>query len=121
MGVNKNIDEWKEVIVNVGSEFPMQIQREGTEPVIRATLFANKNDRSLVCAGSVPQGSKIRFSLAPDFNVIEKVVEECETVKKNELPKADALIMFSCKARHLSLGPMVSDEIDQVKNVWDAP
>lgn len=121
MGVNKNIDEWKEVIVNVGSEFPMQIQREGTEPVIRAPLFANKNDRSLVCAGSVPQGSKIRFSLAPDFNVIEKVVEECETVKKNELPKADALIMFSCKARHLSLGPMVSDEIDQVKNVWDAP
>jgi len=48
-------------------------------------------------------------------------VEECETVKKNELPQADALIMFSCKARHLSLGPMISDEIDQVKNVWDAP
>ncbi|MGM0943559.1 MAG: FIST signal transduction protein [Bacteroidota bacterium] len=121
MGINKNIDEWKEVIVNVGSEFPMQIQREGSEPVIRAPLFANKTDRSLVCAGSVPQGSKIRFSLAPDFNVIDKVIEECESVKENELPNADALIMFSCKARHLSLGPMVSDEIDSVKNVWGAP
>lgn len=121
MGVNKNIDEWKEVIVNVGSEFPMQIQREDSEPVIRAPLFANKEDRSLVCAGSVPQGSKIRFSLPPDYDVIEKVIEECETVKENELPNAEALIMFSCKARHLSLGPMVSDEIDQVKNVWNAP
>lgn len=121
MGVNKNLDEWKDVIVNVGSEFPMQLQREGAEPVIRAPLFANKSDRSLVCAGSVPQGSKIRFSLPPDFNVVDRVIEECETVKKNELPNADALIMFSCKARHLSLGPMVSDEINNVKNVWNAP
>ncbi|MFC3416127.1 FIST signal transduction protein [Algoriphagus hitonicola] len=121
MGINKNIDEWKEVIVNVGSEFPMQIQREGSEPVIRAPLFANKTDRSLVCAGSVPQGSKIRFSMAPDYNVIEKVIEECESLKENELSNAEALIMFSCKARHLSLGPMVSDEIDSVKNVWGAP
>lgn len=121
MGVNRNLDEWKDVIINVGSEFPMQLQRENAEPVIRAPLFANKEDRSLVCAGSVPQGSKIRFSLPPDDSVIEKVVDECETVKKDEMENADAMIMFSCKARHLSLGPMVGDEIDQVKDVWGAP
>lgn len=121
MGVNKNLDEWKDVIMNVGSEFPMQLQREDAEPVIRAPLFANKEDRSLVCAGSVPQGSRIRFSLPPDYNVIEKVIEECKEIKEKELPIAEAMIMFSCKARHLSLGPMVSDEIDQVKEVWDAP
>ena len=121
MGVNKNLDEWKDVIINVGSEFPMQLQREGAEPVIRAPLFANKEDRSLVCAGSVPQGSKVRFSLPPDDSVIEKVVGECESVKNDEMSSADAMIMFSCKARHLSLGPMVSEEIDQVKNVWGAP
>jgi hypothetical protein len=121
MGVNKNIDEWKEVIVNVGSEFPMQLQREGAEPVLRAPLFANKNDRSLVCAGSVPEGSKIRFSLPPEYEVIDTVVDECSEVKNNEQPHADAMIMFSCKARHLSLGPMVSEEINQVKEVWGAP
>ena len=121
MGINKNLDEWKDVIMNVGSEFPMQIQRENAEPVIRAPLFANKEDRSLVCAGSVPQGSKVRFSLPPDDSIIDKVVDECETVKDNELNEAEAMIMFSCKARHLSLGPMVSEEIDRVKNVWNAP
>lgn len=121
MGVNRNLDEWKDVIINVGSEFPMQLQRDGAEPVIRAPLFANKDDRSLVCAGSVPEGSKVRFSLPPDDSVIEKVVTECETLKNSELPDAEAMIMFSCKARHLSLGPMVSEEIDQVKDVWDAP
>ena len=121
MGVNKNIDEWKEVIINVGSEFPMQLQRDGAEPVLRAPLFANKNDRSLVCAGSVPQGSKIRFSLPPEYEVIDKVVDECSDVKNSEQPHADAMIMFSCKARHLSLGPMVSDEINKVKEVWGVP
>jgi hypothetical protein len=121
MGVSKDLDEWKDVIVNVGSEFPMQIQREGAEPIVRAPLFANKADRSLVCAGSVPQGSKIRFSLPPDFDVIDKVVSECVDIKDQQLPEAEAMIMFSCKARHLSLGPMVSDEINQIKEVWDAP
>jgi hypothetical protein len=121
MGVSKDLDEWKDVIVNVGSEFPMQLQRDGADPVLRAPLFANKADRSLVCAGSVPQGSKIRFSLPPDFDVIDKVVAECTHVKEEEQPKGEAMIMFSCKARHLSLGPMVSDEINQVKSVWNTP
>jgi hypothetical protein len=120
MGVDKNLDAWKDVIVNVGSEFPMQLQREGSTPVLRAPLYANQSDRSLICAGSVPQGAHIRFSLPPDFDIIDKVVAECNLVKELE-PEADALIMFSCKARHLSLGPMVSDEIDQVMEVWNSP
>ncbi|MBU1821573.1 MAG: FIST C-terminal domain-containing protein [Bacteroidetes bacterium] len=120
MGVSKDIDTYKEVIVNIGSEFPMQIQREDSVPILRAPLYANQSDRSLVCAGSVPQGAQIRFSLPPDFNIIEKVVAECNEVKAFQ-PLADALIMFSCKARHLSLGPMVSEEIDQIKDVWGSP
>ncbi len=121
MGVSKNIDELHEVIVNVGSEFPMQIQRENAAPIMRAPLFANKEDRSLVCAGAVPQGSKIRFSLPPEYEVIESVIEECAEIKARESPEGDALIMFSCKARHLSLGPMVSEEIEGVKDVWQTP
>lgn len=121
MGVNKNLDEMKDVIVNIGSEFPMQLQRENSQPVLRAPLFANKKDRSMVCAGSVPQGSKIRFSLPPEYEVIGQVIEECKVLKENEMTKAEAMIMFSCKARHLSLGPMVSEEIDGIKKVWNAP
>jgi hypothetical protein len=120
MGVSKDIDAEKEVIVNIGSEFPMQIQRDDGPPVIRAPLFANKADRSLICAGSVPQGSRVRFSMPPDFDVVDKVIKECEALRK-DLPRADAMIMFSCKARHLTLGPLVSDEIQGVKDVWDSP
>ena len=68
----------------------------------------------------MPQGSKIRFSLPPDFDVIDHVVEEC-TRLKGQHETADAIIMFSCKARHLTLGPLVGTEIERVKEVWSAP
>lgn len=121
MGIAKDIDEWKDVIMNVGSEFPMQLQRDNAPPVMRAPLYANKSDRSLICAGSVPQGAKVRFSLPPDFDIIDKVVSECKEVKNLYQPEADAMIMFSCKARHSSLGPLIGEEIDGVKEVWQSP
>jgi hypothetical protein len=101
--------------------YPLQIERDNGDSVIRATRFANSENRSLICTGSVPQGSKIKFSLPPDFDAIETVVSECSSIKDSAQQRADALIMFSCVSRHLSFGALMKEEIDQVKNVWDAP
>lgn len=109
-----------DAIINFGVYFPIQILRENAPPVMRTAMLANLEDRSFICAGSVPQGSKIRFSLPPDFDVIDEVVSDCNAVKK-ELPDADAMVFFSCKARHLTLGPMIGEEIDAVKKMWDKP
>jgi hypothetical protein len=46
---------------------------------------------------------------------------ECKEVKKERQQEADALIMFSCISRHLSFGILMTEEIEQVKQVWDAP
>jgi hypothetical protein len=83
--------------------------------------MGNSEDRSLVCAGNIPQGSKIRFSLPPDFDVIDTVIEECYEVKDEQLQDADAVIMFSCISRYKSFGGMTSEEIEQVNEVWNAP
>ena len=101
--------------------YPLQLERENGDTVIRATRFANSENRSLICTGSVPQGSKIKFSLPPDFDAIDTVVSECASIKDDEEQHADALIMFSCVSRHLSFGDSIKEEIDQVKNVWNAP
>ena len=37
------------------------------------------------------------------------------------MPEADAVIIFSCAGRILSLGPLMTQEIEGVKNVWNAP
>ncbi|MBK5271648.1 MAG: FIST C-terminal domain-containing protein [Bacteroidia bacterium] len=99
----------------------LQLQRETGDPVMRAGLVVDWNDHSFYCSGSVPQGSKVRFSLPPDFDVIEKVIKSCEELKAKEIPEADALILFNCAGRLLSLGPLINDEIDGIRKVWDVP
>ena len=37
------------------------------------------------------------------------------------MPEADALVVFSCAGRLVSLGPLMSEEIEGVRNVWDVP
>jgi hypothetical protein len=122
LGVEVKEDENKGIVAFLNSwYYPLQLERENGDTVIRATRFANNEDRSLICTGSVPQGSKIKFSLPPDFDAIKKVVKECESIKDEVQQQADALIMFSCVSRHLSFGALMKEEIDQVKNVWNAP
>ncbi|HZJ36651.1 MAG TPA: FIST N-terminal domain-containing protein [Gillisia sp.] len=121
LGVDYDFDSGKEIVSQIGAYYPLQMERENVAPVMRTAMFANRQDRSLICAGNVPQGSKVRFSLPPDFDTIEKVVAECKELKDEKQPEADAIIMFSCISRHLSFGILMSEEIEQVQKVWDAP
>ena len=105
----------------IASTFPLQLQREKGAPVMRPGLLIDWEDGSFYCGGKVPQGSKVRFSLPPDFDVIEKVVDGLKDLKGKEMPDADAVILFSCAGRILSLGPLMSKEIEGIYNVWNAP
>jgi hypothetical protein len=99
----------------------LQLQRETGDPVIRAGLVVDWNDHSFYCSGPVPEGSKVRFSLPPDFDVVEKVIKSCEDLKVKEIPEADALLLFNCAGRLLTLGPLISEEIEGIRKVWDVP
>lgn len=122
LGVEIKLDENKEIVTFLSSwYYPLQLERENVDPVIRTAMFANREDRSLICSGNVPQGSKIKFSLPPDFDSIETVVAECKGIKDNAQQQADALIMFSCVSRYLSFGILMKEEIEQVQKIWDAP
>ncbi|MCB0462693.1 MAG: FIST N-terminal domain-containing protein [Flavobacteriaceae bacterium] len=121
LGVDYDFDTDKEIVTQIGAYYPLQMERDNVAPVMRTAMLANREDRSLICAGNVPQGSKIKFSLPPDFDAIETVIEECNELKNELQQKADALIMFSCISRHLSFGILMEEEINQVKDVWNAP
>ncbi|MBL7722138.1 MAG: FIST C-terminal domain-containing protein, partial [Chitinophagaceae bacterium] len=108
-------------VVNLGAYYPLQLERKDASPVMRTAMLGNKEDRSLICAGNVPQGAKVRFSLPPDFDVIDTVVNECSELKDEKQSKADAIIMFSCISRYLSFGVMTSEELERVQKVWNAP
>lgn len=109
------------LMTEIAAYFPLQLQREKGDPIMRPGLVIDWTDRSFYTSGSVPQGSKVRFSLPPDFDVLEKVVKGVEQLKATEMPEAEALVVFSCAGRILSLGPLMSQELEGVKNVWNVP
>ncbi|MBX2990212.1 MAG: FIST C-terminal domain-containing protein [Bacteroidetes bacterium] len=122
LGVDILLDSGNDIARFLSSwYYPLQLERENVDPVIRTAMFANRTDRSLICSGNVPQGSKIKFAMPPDFDSIDKVVEDCKGIKDHADQQADALILFSCVSRHLSFGMVIKEEIEQVQQIWNAP
>lgn len=64
-------------------------------PLPMPGLLVDWTDRSYYTSGTVPEGSKVPFSLPPDFDVMEKVVKGVENLKPSEMPEADAIVVFS--------------------------
>ena len=120
-GLENVTPENKNLLIELAANFPLQLQREKGDPVMRPGLMVDWSDRSYYTSGTVRQGSKVRFSLPPDWDVMEKVVKGVENLKATEMPEADALVVFSCAGRILSLGPLMSKELEGIKHVWNVP
>lgn len=110
-----------DLLLEIAANLPLQLQREKGDPVMRPGLMIDWNDHSFYTSGSVPQGSKVKFSVQPDLDVMEKVVKGLENLKATEMPEADALLVFSCAGRVLSFGPMMNMELEGLKKVWNVP
>ena len=108
-------------LIPLDINFPIQIQRESGKAMMRPFLLWNTEDQSIMVGGPVKEGSLFRFSLPPDLEVIDSVIESSMALKENELPDADAMLIFSCIGRLSSLGPMSSSEIDGLTATWNKP
>jgi hypothetical protein len=120
-GLENVSPENENLLLEVAANLPLQLQREAGDPVMRPGLVVDWRDRSFYCSRSVPQGSKVRFSLPPDWDVMEKVIKGTEDLKTTAMPDADAVVVFSCAGRIMSLGPLMNQEIEGVKKVWNVP
>jgi hypothetical protein len=109
------------LLLEIAANLPLQLLREKGDPIMRPGLKIDWKDHSFYTSGSVPQGSKVKFSVQPDLDVMETVVKGVENLKRTEMPEADAVVVFSCAGRILSFGPMMNMEIEGIKNVWNVP
>lgn len=113
-------NKYEEETVALGvAQYPLQIIR-GESTLMRAALKVNEEDKSIMMAGPVQKGDVFKFSVAPGFEIIEETISGFQEYQK-EQREADAIILVSCKARHLSLGPMVESEIKGIQNIWNKP
>lgn len=116
----ESVDNTAEIIAQNFAQYPLQLTKENGNTVLRAPLMVNIESRALIFAGGIPEGSKVKFSVQPGFDLIEKTTKRV-SILKDSIPEADALIMFSCKARHMALGPMTGDEAGMIRGLWDKP
>lgn len=109
------------LLLEIAANLPLQLQREKGDPIMRPGLKIDWSDHSFYTSGPVPQGSKVKFSVQPDLDVMETAVRSVEKLKATEMAEADAVVVFSCAGRILSFGPMMNLEIEGLKKVWNAP
>lgn len=101
------------------AEYPLLWEREDGTWAMRTIIDINP-DKSIVLSGAFPENAKVRFGMSPGTDIIAHTIERLSAFKKNT-EGGDALILFSCRARLLSLGPMVKEEVKAVQDIWHLP
>ena len=105
----------------IGVHYPFQVERENREPKMCNPIGYDKEKQALICESDVPQGSSLRFSTPPDFDIVETVINKADKLKTEQNAKADALLIFSCAGRLSALGPMAHEENEGLQRVWNTP
>jgi hypothetical protein len=116
----ESIDDRAEVIAMNFAQYPLQMKKDNGNVVLRAPMMADTETRALIFAGGIPQGIKVKFSVPPGFDLVDKT-RDCVSELKENISTPDAVILFSCKARHLALGPIMEDEAGKIRGIWEKP
>ena len=114
-------DESPDPFYHIGFNYPLQIQKANGTTAMCSPIMFNKAEGSLLCEYNLPTGTRFRFSLPPDFDIIEEVIAKSKELRNEKQVDADALLIFSCAGRLTTLGPMANDEVEGLKDIWNVP
>ncbi len=109
-----------EVIAMNFAQYPLQMKKDNGNTVLRAPMMADVENHALIFAGGIPEGSKVKFSVPPGFDLVDKTRDNVISLK-DTISTPDAVVLFSCKARHLALGPIMEDEAGKIRDIWNKP
>lgn len=119
MGLEKEGDDY-ELAKSIGFYYPFQVE-DAADPVMRTPMMIDKEKNALKLDFEVPEGTKFRFSMPPDFDIADKVVQSARELKSALQTDAEALLIFSCAGRLNALGPFTKIENDGLSETWNAP
>jgi hypothetical protein len=103
---------------NMGADYPLEVELRNGEVIYRAAIHINEEDGSLIFAGHVEEGSKVRISAPIGVMVIDEVSKSVQcTYRSNEEYRADFTLVFPCAAHKALLGSVGIKEIEAVHKV----
>jgi hypothetical protein len=103
-------------------EYPFITERENShEILIKSPMNIDHEENALVMDMEMKEGETFWFSVPPDFDIVEEIIDEAKEVKNAVGGDADALLVFSCAGREPALGPLVTMENEGLAEVWNSP
>ena len=103
-------------------EYPFIVERENSdETVIKGPIRIDHEENALIMDTEMKEGEKFWFSVPPDFDIVQEIIDEATDVKNAAGVDAEALLVFSCAGREPALGPLVTMENEGLVEVWNSP
>ncbi len=103
--------------------FPLCVRQKDSEDyLVRTILSINNEEKVMVFAGDIPEGSYVRFMKAN----FDKIIDAANQAASNTLTqfsqavieKPKLALLISCVGRKLILGGRIDEEIETVKEIF---
>lgn len=101
------------------NETGLLVERSDGSTVMRAAFLVN-DDKSILYAGSMPEGAKVRFCISSGHEILTQTIEQL-TEFHEKVPDADAGILFSCISRLQTVGSLTENETMAIFDLWKIP
>lgn len=112
----------------VGVEYPLGLLPSRMDDdedgyfLCRATMGVDRDSKSIIFAGDIPQGSLVKMTMGNENDVIEaarKATEDALAEMKTGSGEiqAEAVFLYSCMARKIVLGSRTNEEVSEVRKI----
>lgn len=114
------LGSYKEELPGSALLFPLSIREpNSTEHLVRTILSINEQEKTMLFAGNMPQGSKIRLMKAN----FDRLIDGSSMAAKNsfsvlENSRPELALLVSCVGRKLILQERTDEEVQAVKQVF---
>lgn len=114
----KYLGKYAEELPGSALLFPLSLTSDDHPyPVVRTILSVNENDESMVFAGDLPEGSKVRFMKANIDRLVDAAHDAANQCLEMCHKNPAIAIIISCVGRKLVLGDRIAEEVDVVRDV----
>ena len=97
--------------------FPLAVKLPGSkETIVRTILSIDDDARSMIFAGDIPVGSKVRFMRANFDKLTDAATFAANETKLGLIGEAQVAILVSCVGRRLVLNTRTDEELEAVRS-----
>lgn len=99
--------------------FPLSLkEQEDSNPVVRTILSIDEENKSMLFAGDMPEGSYVRLMRANFERLIEGAsLSASKSMESLEMNSPDLAILISCVGRKIVLGQRIEEEVEVVREI----